>query len=85
MIRQLGNLSRWWGLLWIINELIHYSHENFSLSDTSFTASPASKEITIRHLLTYNIIEILLKQTAGSSGDETGSKFRQLVGAAIDD
>ena len=32
-----------------------------------------------------NVIGILLKQTVGSSGDETGWKFQQLVGAAIDD
>ena len=32
-----------------------------------------------------NIIGILLKQTMGSSGDETGWKFQQLVGAAIDE
>jgi CubicO group peptidase (beta-lactamase class C family) len=31
------------------------------------------------------VIGILMKQTSGSSGDETSWKFRQLVGQAIDD
>lgn len=31
------------------------------------------------------IIGILMKQTQGTSGDETGWKFRQLVGQAVDD
>ena len=32
-----------------------------------------------------NLIGILMKQTQGTNGDETGWKFRQLVGAAVDD
>lgn len=32
-----------------------------------------------------NVIGVLLKQTQGDSGDQTGWKFRQLVFAAIDD
>lgn len=31
------------------------------------------------------VIGLLLKQTVGAAGDETGWKFQQLVGAAIDD
>ena len=31
------------------------------------------------------VIGILMKQTQGSTGDQTGWKFRQMVGAAIDD
>lgn len=32
-----------------------------------------------------NVIGILLKQTQGTSADETGWKFRQMTGAALDD
>ena len=32
-----------------------------------------------------NIIGVLMKQTQGGTGDQTGWKFRQMIGAAVDD